>query len=56
MTDADRDQLEVQLSEFVVYIKKAQPFLKKMQGDIAQYLTKKQMLIKSYDGAAVTLT
>ena len=56
MTDQDRDQLDTQLSEFMVYVKKAQPFLKKMQADIAQYLTKKQMLINSYAGAATTLT
>ena len=56
MTDQDRDQLDTQLSEFMVYVKKAQPFLKKMQADIAQYLTKKQMLINSYGGAATTLT
>lgn len=40
-TDQDREQLDAQIAEFNVYIKKATPFLKKMQADIAQYLTKK---------------
>lgn len=56
ITDQDRDQLDTQLAEFNVYIKKAAPFLKKMQADIAQYLTKKQMLIGAYNGAATVLT
>jgi hypothetical protein len=34
--------LDVQLTEFGVYIKKAEPFLKKMKEDMASYLSKKQ--------------
>lgn len=52
MTDADRQSIDNQLQEFTVYIKKAAPFLKKMQSDMASYLTKKQSLVKSYGGAA----
>jgi hypothetical protein len=48
--------MDTQIQEFGVYIKKALPFLKKMQADIAQYLTKKQMLINAYSGSATTLT
>ena len=56
ITEQDREQLNAQLAEFSVYIKKAAPFLKKMQADIAQYLTKKQMLINAYNASATTLT
>ena len=56
LTDQDRGVLDTQIVEFNTYIKKAQPFLKKMQSDIATYLTKKQMLINAYSGAAATLT
>jgi len=52
ITDGDRNMLNTQLQEFQVYIKKAAPFLKKMKDDMATYLTKKQMLIKSYAGIA----
>lgn len=56
VTDEDRKELENTISEFSVYIKKANPFLKKMQADIAKYLTNKQGLIKSYDGMSAELT
>ena len=41
VSDQDRDILETQLSEFVVYVKKAEPFLKKLKEDLAAYLSKK---------------
>jgi len=41
LTDQDRDFLDVQLTEFSVYIKKADPFLRKMKEDMANYLSKK---------------
>ncbi len=41
LSDQDRDFLDTQLTEFNVYIKKADPFLKKMKEDFAQYLQKK---------------
>ena len=41
MTDQTRDMLETQLGEFMVYIKKAEPFLKKLKEDLANYLMKK---------------
>ena len=41
LSDQDRDFLDTQLTEFSVYIKKADPFLKKMKEDLAQYLQKK---------------
>ena len=56
ITEQDRNMLNTQVQEFQVYIKKAAPFLKKMKDDLAQYLTKKQMLIKSYAGSAAGLS
>ena len=55
MQDHERAALDTQLTEFTVYIKKAKPFLAKLKDDMAGYLTKKQMLIKAYAGAAQTL-
>ena len=46
---------QTQLDEFTVFIKKAAPFMKKMKEDMANYLTKKQMLIKAYAGTAAEL-
>ena len=56
ITEDERKQLENIISEFQVYIKKANPFLKKLQSDIAKYLTNKQTLIKAYDGLNTNLT
>ena len=39
--DAERDFLDLQMTEFKVYIGKAEPFLKKFKDDLAGYLTKK---------------
>lgn len=55
VTEEDRKQLENEIAEFQVYIKKANPFLKKLQTDIAKYLTNKQATIKSYDGLGTNL-
>ena len=38
LSDQDRDFLDTQLTEFTVYIKKADPFLKKTKEDLAAYL------------------
>lgn len=56
MTEQDRDLLETQLAEFVVYLKKADPFLKKLKEDLATYLSKKQNVMQSYAGLANNLT
>ena len=56
ITENDRDLLETQLGEFVVYIKKAEPFLKKLKTDLATYLSKKQSVMHSYAGMANNLT
>jgi len=56
MTNQDRDMLETQLAEFQVYIKKAEPFLKKLKEDLATYLSKKQNVMKSYGGASEVLS
>lgn len=56
MTEQDRDLLETQLAEFVVYVKKAEPFLKKLKEDLATYLSKKQNVMQSYAGLANNLT
>lgn len=55
ITNQDRDMLETQLTEFMVYIKKAEPFLKKFKEDLASYLSKKQNVMKSYGGASDVL-
>lgn len=48
--------LETQLAEFMVYIKKAEPFLKKLKEDLASYLSKKQNVMKSYGSASDVLS
>ena len=45
MTDQNRDMLETRLGEFMVYVKKSEPFLKKLKEDLAVYLTKKQSVM-----------
>ena len=47
MTEQQRDELETKLAEFMVYVKKSEPFLKKMKEDLAVYLTKKQSVMQS---------
>ena len=56
MTEQQRDELETKLSEFMVYVKKSEPFLKKMKEDLAVYLTKKQSVMQSYANSANILT
>ena len=56
MTEQQRDELETRLSEFMVYIKKSEPFLKKLKEDLAVYLTKKQSVMQSYANSANILT
>ena len=41
MTDEQKNQMDTQLQEFGVYMKKAAPFLKKMKDEMASYLTSK---------------
>ena len=55
LTDQQRDLLETYLSEFTNYIKKADPFLKKLKEDLANYLSKKQNVMQSYAGCANNL-
>lgn len=38
-----------------MYIKKAEPFLKKLKDDLALYLSKKQIVMQAYAGSAVVL-
>lgn len=56
MSEVDRDLIQTQLEEFATYIKKAEPFLKKLKVDLATYLSKKQAVMESYAGAANQLT
>ena len=56
LTDQQRDLIETQLAEFLVFIKKAEPFLKKMKDDLAVYLSKKQNVMQSYAGCANNFT
>ena len=55
MTDEQKNQMDTQLQEFGVYMKKAAPFLKKMKDEMASYLTSKQHVIKAYSGTAATM-
>ena len=55
LSDRDRDMYDSKLTEFAVYIKKADPFLKKMKGDLARYLTKKQVVMRGYAAMSNTL-
>ena len=56
MTDQDRDMLETKLAEFMVYIKKSEPFLKKMKEELALYLTRKQVVMQNYANSSNILT
>ena len=56
MTDQNRDMLETRLGEFMVYVKKSEPFLKKLKEDLAVYLTKKQSVMQNYANSANILT
>mmetsp|Transcript_20199 Transcript_20199/g.24959 ORF Transcript_20199/g.24959 Transcript_20199/m.24959 type:complete len:203 (+) Transcript_20199:81-689(+) len=41
ITNSERDVIEITLSEFSLFTKKADPFLKKLKEDLASYLTRK---------------
>ena len=41
ITDVMRASTETKLSEFMVYVKKSEPFLKKMKNELGIFLTKK---------------
>ena len=56
ITDQVRDMAETKLSEFMVYVKKSDPFLKKMKNDLGVYLTKKQQVMQNYANSANILT
>ena len=56
VTDQLRDQMEVQLTEFQVFVKKIDPFLKNLKADLTNYLSKKQAVIQCYAGTASILT
>ncbi len=48
VSEQDRNMFSSKLTEFAVYIKKAEPFMKKMKEDLAKYLTKKQVVMRGY--------
>lgn len=52
VTDQEKDSIETKLAEFAVYIKKSEPFLKKLKDDLALYLSKKQIVMQAYAGSA----
>ena len=50
MTNQDRDIIEIQMNEFMVFVKKAEPFLKKLKEELATFLSRKQLDMLSYAG------
>lgn len=52
----DRNTLESKLTEFTVYIKKSEPFLKKTKEDLAVFLSRKQAVMQNYANSANILT
>ena len=56
LTHQDRDYLDNVLTEFMVYIKKAEPFMKKLKDDLATYLSKKQQVLMAHAGMQNILT
>ena len=42
ITDVVRASTETKLAEFMVYVRKSEPFLKKMKDELGIFLTKKQ--------------
>ena len=56
ITDVMRASTETKLSEFMVYVKKSEPFLKKMKNELGIFLTKKQQVMQNYANSANILT
>ena len=56
ITDVVRASTETKLAEFMVYVKKSEPFLKKMKNDLGIFLTKKQQVMQNYANSANMLT
>ena len=48
ITDQERNQIEIQLQDFFVFVKKADPSLKKLKDEVASYLKTKQLNMSSY--------
>ena len=54
--DMQKDQIDAQLTELAVFIKKIEPFLKQLKADLAGFLSKKQAVMQCYAGTAKILT
>ena len=51
-----KNQIDAQLTELNVFIKKIEPFLKQLKADLAGFLSKKQAVMQCYAGTAKILT
>lgn len=54
--EQEKQQIEAQLTELNVFIKKIEPFLKQLKADLAGFLSKKQAVMQCYAGTAKILT
>ena len=56
ITEDQKSKNETKLDEFGAYIKKAEPFLKKLKDELASSLSKKQLVMQAYAGSTTVLS
>ena len=56
ITEDQKKKNETKLDEFGAYIKKAEPFLKKLKDELASSLSKKQLVMQAYAGSTTVLS